>query len=92
MVLLAALEFHRGGSAEDIVSRGRFHHQYLPDRLFYEPKVLSEEVLKSLFELGHHTEELDSTYGNMHAVILDRQSMRLDAASDHRGGGTARIE
>mgnify|MGYP001817806106 CR=1 FL=1 len=92
MVLLAALEFHKGGSAEDIVNRGRFHHQYLPDRLFYEPKVLSEEVLKSLFELGHHTEELDSTYGNMHAVILDRQSRRLDAASDHRGGGTARIE
>lgn len=92
MVLLAALEFHRGGSAEDMVNRGRFHHQYLPDRLFYEPNVLSEVVLKSLFELGHDTEVLDSTYGNMHAVILDRQSMRLDAASDHRGGGTAIIE
>ena len=92
MVLLAALEFHRGGSAEAMVNRGRFHHQYLPDRLYYEPDVLSEAVLKSLFELGHNTEELDSAYGNMHAVILDRESMRLDAASDIRGGGSARIE
>lgn len=92
MVLLAALEFHRGGSAEVMVNRGRFHHQYLPDRLFYEPNALSEAVLKSLLGLGHNTEALDSSYGNMHAVILDRKSRRLDAASDHRGGGTARVE
>ena len=34
MVLLAALTFHEGGNAEDMVNRGRFHHQYLPDRIF----------------------------------------------------------
>ncbi len=92
MVLLATLEFHQGGSADDMVNRGRFHHQYLPDKIFFEPEVLSETILKSLFELGHDTEMLDSTYGNMHAVVLDKKTMRLDAASDFRGSGSARVE
>jgi gamma-glutamyltranspeptidase/glutathione hydrolase len=92
MVLLATLEFHRGGSANAMVNRGRFHHQYLPDKIYYEANVLTETVLKSLFELGHETEMLDSTYGNMHAIVLDKKSMRLDAAADSRGSGSARVE
>jgi gamma-glutamyltranspeptidase/glutathione hydrolase len=91
MVLLSTLEFHKGGSAGDMVNRGRFHHQYLPDKLFYEPGVLTEAVLKSLFERGHDTVTLDSGYGNMHAIVLNKKSMQLDAASDDRGSGSARV-
>jgi len=91
MVLLAALEFHQGGSAGDMVNRGRFHHQYTPDKIFYEQDVLTGAILKSLFELGHDTEMLDSTYGNMHVIVLDKKSMQLDAASDYRGSGDARV-
>ena len=92
MVLLAALEFHKGGSAMDMVNHGRFHHQYLPDKIFFEPGVLTETLMKTLFELGHETEILDSTYGNMHAIVLDKKSMHLEAASDYRGSGKARVE
>lgn len=92
MVLLATLEFHNGGSADDMVNRGRFHHQYLPDKLFFEPGVLTETLMKTLFELGHDTEMLDSTYGNMHAIVMDKKSRQLDAASDSRGSGKARVE
>jgi len=92
MVLLAALEFHNGGSAMAMVNRGRFHHQYLPDKIFFEPVVLTETLMKTLFELGHETEILDSTYGNMHAIVLDKNSMHLDAASDYRGSGKAGVE
>ena len=92
MVLLATLEFHNGGSADDMVNRGRFHHQYLPDKIFFEPGVLTETLMKTLFELGHETEMLDSTYGNMHAIVMDKKSRQLDAASDSRGSGKARVE
>ena len=92
MVLLATLEFHNGGNAEDMVNRGRFHHQYLPDKIFFEPGVLTETLMKTLFELGHETEVLDSTYGNMHAIVMDKKSRQLDAASDNRGSGSARVE
>jgi gamma-glutamyltranspeptidase/glutathione hydrolase len=91
MVLLAALEFYKGGNAEDMVNRGRFHHQYLPDKIVFEPDVFSGQVLLSLFELGHETEMLGSTYGNMHAIIQDKKTLELDAASDYRGIGKARI-
>jgi gamma-glutamyltranspeptidase/glutathione hydrolase len=91
MVLLAALEFHNGGNADDMVNRGRFHHQYLPDRISFEPGVLTESLNKTLFELGHETEILDSSYGNMHAIVQDKKSMHLDAAADYRGSGKARV-
>jgi len=91
MVLIAALEFYEGGSAQDIVNRGRFHHQYLPDRISYEPDVISAVVEDALFQLGHDTSMLDSTYGDMHAVVLDKKTRQLDAASDFRGVGKARV-
>ena len=92
MVLLAALAFHEGSEAEDIVSRGRFHHQYLPDRILFEPGVFSEQLVEALHELGHETGILDSTYGNMQVIVQDRKTLRLEAAADNRGGGTARVE
>lgn len=92
MVLLAALSFHEGGNATDMVNRGRFHHQYLPDKIFVEPNVFSEQLLQAQFELGHEAELLDSTYGNMHAIVQHKKTRRLDAAADSRGGGKARIE
>ncbi len=91
MVFLGALEFYEGASAEGIVNRGRFHHQYLPDRIFYEPDALSAAVLATLFELGHETSKTEHTYGNMQAIVLDKKTGRLDAASDYRGQGKARI-
>lgn len=91
MVLLAALEFHQGGGAVDMVKHGRFHHQYLPDRLFFEPEVLSQDMERALMALGHETEILDTGYGNMHAIVVDRTSGKLDAASDPRGSGNAGV-
>ena len=91
MVLLGALEFYAGASAQDMVNRGRFHHQYRPDKIFYEPGVLSAVVLESLFASGHETTVLDSTYGNMQAIVLDKKTQQLDAASDNRGIGKARV-
>jgi gamma-glutamyltranspeptidase/glutathione hydrolase len=91
MVLLAALEFHRGGGAVDMVERARIHHQYLPDKLFFEPDALSQKTVKSLAGLGHETEMLESTYGNMHVVLVNRRSGEVEAASDPRGAGKAEV-
>jgi gamma-glutamyltranspeptidase/glutathione hydrolase len=91
MVLLAALEFHRGGRAVDMVNRARVHHQYLPDKLFFEPDALSQKTVKSLTALGHETEMLESTYGNMHVIVVNRRSGDMEAASDPRGAGKAEV-
>ncbi|NKB77456.1 MAG: gamma-glutamyltransferase [Gammaproteobacteria bacterium] len=70
MVLLAALEFHKGAGPKGMVLRPRFHHQYLPDSIQYEPNSLSEETLAALIERGHELKSRDRTWGNMHAVVL----------------------
>ena len=89
MVLLGLLEFYQGGDANDVVSRPRIHHQHLPDKLFYEADALSAEQIKVLQLLGHELEALDSTYGNMQAITLDRRSGEVGAASDPRRLGKA---
>lgn len=89
MVLLGILDLYENKSAEDIVNAGRYHHQYLPDEIFYEPNVFDEALLTALHKLGHRTKALDNDYGNMQAIVIDRASGRADAASDRRGIGSA---
>lgn len=91
MVLLGLLEFYDGADAKRIVDAPRMHHQYLPDKVFYEEGALEDEILKALRRKGHELEQLDSRYGNMQAIILNRSSGEIDAASDHRGVGKAMV-
>ncbi len=91
MVLLGSLEFAAGGDAEAIVSRERFHHQYLPDHIQYEPGGLSKALRKGLAEMGHRFEEVGRRYGDMHAVVWECRDGTVEAAADPRGIGSARV-
>jgi gamma-glutamyltranspeptidase/glutathione hydrolase len=91
MVLLATLQFVDGADARGMVSYPRYHHQYLPDEIQYEPGAIGPGVGKRLESMGHNLHELDNDYGNMQAVIYDRKAKRVSAASDPRGIGAARI-
>jgi len=88
MVLLAILNYSEGQNAQQIVSAPRFHHQYLPDKLFYEKQGLNEELLSALKAKGHAPSELDRRYGNMQ-VVIQKADGQLEAASDPRGEGAA---
>lgn len=92
MVLLAVLDFAQGHGAESWVSAGRFHHQYLPDVVEYEPGGLSEEDIRGLESRGHTLKPTGYRYGDMHAVQWDRVRNRLSAASDPRGEGAAEVK
>jgi gamma-glutamyltranspeptidase/glutathione hydrolase len=91
MVLLATLDVaeQRGGPA-DWVARPRFHHQYLPDVVEYEPGALSELERRRLGRLGH-TLKAVRPYGNMQIVVWDKRADRVMAASDPRGEGAAAV-
>ncbi|MEW6039206.1 MAG: gamma-glutamyltransferase [Pseudomonadota bacterium] len=91
MVLLAVLDFAQGRGPESWVSVGRFHHQYLPDVVEYEPGGLSEEDIRGLERRGHTLKPTGYRYGDMHAVQWDRVRNRLSAASDPRGEGAAEV-
>ncbi len=91
MVLLGILEVAEGGSPQAWVSRPRFHHQYLPDVVQYEPGGLSPTVIEGLRQRGHALRALDSPYGNMQALLWNRSTGQVQAASDPRGVGAAAV-
>ena len=91
MVLLGVLDFYDRKSADEIVNAGRFHHQYLPDEISYEPGVFDDELIEELQRLGHKTRAMDYEYGNMQLIIIDKKTGAIDAASDGRGLGSAEV-
>ncbi|HFD79193.1 MAG TPA: gamma-glutamyltransferase [Gammaproteobacteria bacterium] len=92
MVLLGILDLERGHGPQSWVSLGRFHHQYLPDRIQYEPDALSDELIEALRQRGHRLQPLQQRYGNMQAIYWDYARQTVQAASDPRGGGLALVE
>lgn len=91
MVLLGILSFEQGESAADIVGLPRYHHQYEPDQVLYEPAALRESEKKSLVAKGHKLKLSSREYGNMQVVIWNKAKNSLDAASDPRGVGQATV-
>lgn len=91
MVLLATLEFARGGEPADWVKAGRYHHQFFPDRISYEPGALAAGEIAGLKALGHTLQPTERRYGNMQLVLWDRGANVVKAASDPRGGGRAEV-
>ncbi|HED34493.1 MAG TPA: gamma-glutamyltransferase [Gammaproteobacteria bacterium] len=89
MVLLGSIRFYSGMEAEQIVNGPRFHHQYLPDTVYFEPKAFSEETIKSLERMGHKLNQSNNRWGNMQVVIMDKKTKKITAASDKRGVGKA---
>ncbi|MEE9142020.1 MAG: gamma-glutamyltransferase [Gammaproteobacteria bacterium] len=86
MVLLDALAWHAGATAEEMVSLPRYHHQYIPDQITVEPAALSVEERSALQELGHQFRDHNG-YGNMQVVTWDYEDDEVAAASDPRGVG-----
>lgn len=92
MVLLGILGHTQGLDAAGVVALPRYHHQYLPDRIEFEPGALSGEEQAALVRRGHALKALSEPYGNMQAVWWERSSNRLEAAADPRGVGTGLVK
>jgi gamma-glutamyltranspeptidase/glutathione hydrolase len=91
MVALGILEFIGGADARQIVNTPRFHMQYQPDRVEFEPDAFDERMQEALRARGYVLQALDHGYGNMQVVVWRQADNFLDAASDPRGVGSARV-
>ncbi len=90
MVTQGVLGWLNGQSADQVVSARRIHHQYLPDRLNYEPGALSAEEIQGLKALGYDLAEW-STRGNMQVITWDYGSGLVQAGADPRGFGVGLV-
>ena len=89
MVLIASLLFNDYYGAISMVSAMRFHHQYLPDLIQFEPNTFSPEIQEGLKAMGYKLMPLDQYYGDMQAITWDRDRNQLTATSDPRNIGLA---
>jgi gamma-glutamyltranspeptidase/glutathione hydrolase len=99
MLLLGLLEYEKGANAEQIVAKPRFHHQYLPDMVMFEHEAFTEDTEQELSLRGHMMKKQMSpygggfgSYGNMQAIVWDKNKDELTAASDKRGIGFSIVD
>jgi len=91
MVLLSSIGFMLDTTPpESWVNAPRFHHQFLPDVVQFEPGAFSPEIAKGLRHRGHVLKKMDRPYGNMQAIVVNRKTGKLTGIADRRGEGQAR--
>ena len=91
MVLLGILDLAAGNDPLSWVALPRFHHQYLPDVVQFEPAAFTAALQQELLARGHALKPLDARYGNMQAIYWNKQTGQVIPASDPRGIGDARV-
>ncbi|MGI9290217.1 MAG: gamma-glutamyltransferase [Gammaproteobacteria bacterium] len=91
MVLQASLAWLNGADAEEIVSAKRFHHQYSPDVVNYEPGALTDAEIAELESMGHKLSVSRRPYGNMNVVTWDYATNEVRSVADPRGEGEGRV-
>jgi gamma-glutamyltranspeptidase/glutathione hydrolase len=70
----------------DAVSAGRFHEQYLPDRIFIENGALAPGTIDGLLGIGHKI-EIRRPIGEIQAIMVGEG--QVTGMSDPRGSGRA---
>lgn len=91
MVMLGMLEHIDQKPVSDWVGRSRFHHQYLPDVIQHEPNTFSAAEINALESKGHKLKNIGREYGNMQAILWNKKTNTVTAASDPRAFGQAKV-
>lgn len=91
MVLLGILDFEKGHGPASWVRAPRYHHQYLPDVVQYEPGGLTPAEISGLQAMGYDLKQVSYNYGNMQSVMWDKRADKVFAASDPRDEGGAQV-
>ncbi|GLK87092.1 gamma-glutamyltransferase [Pseudomonas turukhanskensis] len=91
MVLLAMLQYLDGQPVASWPAAPRYHHQYLPDVVEYEPSTFTATERDALRERGYALKPVERPYGNQQVLLWNKYSRSVEAASDPRGIGQAKL-
>lgn len=84
MVFLGLMHLIEGASAQAAAAAPRFHHQYLPDIVWFEEGAISDQQANALRARGHTLLTQERPWGNMQVVLWDLKNNRVEAGSDPR--------
>ena len=82
LTILNVVDF--GMNIQDALDAPRFHHQWLPDRIAYEPFGLSPDTRALLESRGHSLFEIAGNQGNAQAIVYDAKAGVLEGGADIR--------
>ena len=80
-IFLSAAEGSR--NIQEAVDAPRFHHQYLPDKLYLEPGY-DPGIQDQLRKIGYSIDTNDGYWSNSECIAVDPKTGELLAGQDHR--------
>jgi gamma-glutamyltranspeptidase/glutathione hydrolase len=84
-VVVNVIDF--GMNIQQAIDAPRFHHQWMPDRIQFEPLGINRDTRSALEKKGHVFAEKPGNMGDAEGVMIDlKTGMRL-GASDPRSDG-----
>ena len=69
---------------KEAVDHPRFHHLWLPDKIYFEEGAFKQTIIDSLKILGYNFNSKTSSIGRVDAIYID-QNKKIYAAADPRG-------
>lgn len=84
MVFLGLMHLIEGANAQAAAAAPRFHHQYLPDIVWFEEGAISDQQANALRARGYTLLTQERPWGNMQVVLWDLKNNRVEAGSDPR--------
>jgi len=77
-----------GMDVQEAVTAARYHHQWMPDKVFAEPK-LPEPIVAGLRWRGHELEVAKRSWSSAQSIVIDQETGLHLGGSDPRGDGAA---
>ena len=84
-VLLNVIDFDM--DIQEAIDAPRFHHQWLPDEIYWEEFEFNRDTQSALVKLGHKFREKPGNLGDAQGIAVDGKSGIRYGASDPRLGG-----
>ncbi|MDB5979421.1 MAG: ggt 1 [Pseudomonas sp.] len=91
MVLLSMLQYLDGQPIATWPAVPRYHHQYLPDVVEYEPGAFTPAQLADLQARGYSVKDTQRPYGNQQVLFWNKDNAKVEAATDPRGLGVPAV-